>query len=115
MGMCNYGDIFQDKVGKILGDIEDFKMYIYDILFLSKDKFITHIDQIIIIFDRMIRYGMKTKAPKFILELKDNTYLGYIITGDGIKPDTKNHKGSCISTGIKIQLKKSNNWYCPVL
>ena len=104
--MCNYGDIFQDKVGKILGDIEDFKMYIYDILFLSKDKFITHIDQIIIIFDRMIRYGMKTKAPKFILELKDNTYLGYIITGDGIKPDTKNHKGSCISTGIKIQLKK---------
>ena len=36
MGMCDSGDIFQAKLDKLLGDIEDVKTYIYDILVLSK-------------------------------------------------------------------------------
>ena len=36
MGMCASGDIFQAKVDKLLGDIEDVKTYIYDILVLRK-------------------------------------------------------------------------------
>ena len=44
MGMCSFGDIFQAKVGELLGDIERFKIYIDDILVLSKDSFEYHID-----------------------------------------------------------------------
>ena len=36
MGMCASGDISQDKVDKLLGDIELFKTYINDIIVLSK-------------------------------------------------------------------------------
>ena len=43
MGMCTSVDIFQAKVYELLGNIEDFKMYIYNILVLSKDNFEKHI------------------------------------------------------------------------
>ena len=42
MGMCALGYIFQAKVDYILGDIEGVKMYIDDILVLSKDCFGKH-------------------------------------------------------------------------
>ena len=43
MGMCASGDIFQAKVYGIIGDIEDAKTYIDDILVLGKDCFGKHI------------------------------------------------------------------------
>ena len=43
MGMCASGDIFQDKVDKLLGEIKGLKTYIDDIIILSKDIFEKHI------------------------------------------------------------------------
>ena len=37
MGMCASGYIFQSKVDKLQGDIEGLKIYIDDIIVLSKD------------------------------------------------------------------------------
>ena len=37
MGMCALGDIFQPNIYGVLGDIEGVKMYIDDIIILSKD------------------------------------------------------------------------------
>ena len=37
MGMCASGDIFQDNVDDILGEIEGFITYIDDILVLGQD------------------------------------------------------------------------------
>ena len=67
MGMCASGDIFQAKVDMILGDIEVVKTHIGDILFLSKDSFENHIEQLIIIFGRPCAAGLKVNAPKCIL------------------------------------------------
>ena len=53
MGICAYGDIFQDKVDDLLGDIEGVKTYIDDILVLGKDRFENQIDQLMIIFVRL--------------------------------------------------------------
>ena len=38
MGTCTLGDIFQEKVDKLIGYIEGVKTYIDDILVLSKDN-----------------------------------------------------------------------------
>ena len=46
MGMCASVYIFQSKLDKLLSDIEGIKTYTYDILFLSKECFHKHIDQI---------------------------------------------------------------------
>ena len=37
MGMCASGDILQAKVDGLLGDIYGIKIFIYDILVLSKE------------------------------------------------------------------------------
>ena len=64
MGMCALGDIFQDKVDELLGDIDGVKTYIDNILVLSKDSFENHIDQLIIIFVRLCAAGLKFDVPK---------------------------------------------------
>ena len=64
MGMCASGDIFQDKVDKLLGDIEGVKTHINDILVLIKDFFRKHIEQLIMIFGRLRTAGLKFYAPK---------------------------------------------------
>ena len=46
MGMCALGYIFQAKLDKLLGDIKGTKKYKDDILFLSKESFSKHIEQL---------------------------------------------------------------------
>ena len=93
MGMYNLEDIFQDKVDKLLGDIEGVKTYIDDILVLSKDRFEKHIDQLRIIFGRLRASGLKINEPKCSFLLKEIPYLGYVVTREGIKPDPKKVQG----------------------
>ena len=89
IGMCAFGDIFQAKVGKLLGDIEGVKMYINDILVLSKDCFRKHIENLIRIFGRLRAAGLTDNALKCSFGLNVIPYLGYVITREGIKPDMK--------------------------
>ena len=87
------GDILQYKVDKILGDIKGVKTYIDDIIVLSKDCFITHIEQLRMMFLRLCATGLKINAPKYSSGLKEIPYLGYVITMEGIKHDLKKVKG----------------------
>ena len=41
----------------------------------------------------MCAVGLKVNAPKFSFGLKDITYLGYVITREGIKPDPNKVQG----------------------
>ena len=62
--MCESGDIFHDKVDKILSDIEGVKMHTNDILIISKEIFPKHIDYIRGIFARLIVAGLNLNAHK---------------------------------------------------
>ena len=93
MGVCASGDIFQAKVDEILGDIEGFKMYIDDVLVLKFYCFTNHIEQLRIIFGRLCASGLNANAPKCSFGLKEIPYLGYVIIGEGIKPDLKKVQG----------------------
>ena len=70
MGMCASGNIFQSKLDKIIGDIKGVKIYIDDILILSKYSFEKHIEHLIIIFGRLHAAGLKVNAPKYSFGLK---------------------------------------------
>ena len=94
MGICASGGIFQAKSDELLGDIEGFKTYINDILVLSKYRFENHIDQLIIIFDRLRAVGLKVNVPKCSFGLKKIPYLGYVITREGVKPNPKKVQGN---------------------
>ena len=91
--MCASGDIIKAKVDKLLGDIEGVKHYIYDIIVLSKDCFKNHIDQLRIIFGILRATVLKVNYPMCSFGLKEITYLGYVITREGIKPYQKKLQG----------------------
>ena len=91
--MCDFVYIFQAKVDKLLDGIDDFKMYINDILVLSKNWFMNHIEQLRIIFDILLVAGLKNNSRKCNFWLKEISYLGYVITkGGGIQPNPKKLK-----------------------
>ena len=87
------GDIFQAKVDKLLGDIKGVKTYIDYISFLSKESFYKHIEKLRKIFIILRAAGLKVNYPKCIFGLNDITYLGYVTTQEGIKPDPKKVEG----------------------
>ena len=64
MGMCASGDIFQDKVDKLIGDIKGFKAYINDIIVLRKDLLRKQIEQLRMILGRLRAAGLKVNTPK---------------------------------------------------
>ena len=96
MGLCVLSDKFQAKVNEILVDIKGIKMNINNVLVLYKRSFSQHIDQVSVIFFMLRITVLIVNAPKCSLGLHDITYLGYNITRDGTKPDTKIFKGSLI-------------------
>ena len=92
-GICDLGYIFQAKVNELLGDIKGVKTYADDILVLFKESLSKNIEQLMIIFGRLSAAGLKINVPKCSFVLKDITYLGYVITWDGIKTDPKKVQG----------------------
>ena len=66
MGMRSPGDISQAKLYEMLGDIEDVKTYINNILVLSKESFSNHTEKLRIIFGRLRAAGLNKNATKCI-------------------------------------------------
>ena len=93
MGMCASGNIFQDMLDRLLGDIEDVEIYINYILVLSKESFKNQIEHLRIIFVILRAAGLKVNAPKCSFGLNNIPYLGYVITRGGIKPDPNKLQG----------------------
>ena len=62
--LCNSGDIFQDRVYDLIGDVERIKTYIVDIVVLIKDIFYKHIENLQIVFSQLFNAGLKVDAPK---------------------------------------------------
>ena len=80
MGIYSSGGVFQAKVDELLGDINDVKTYIDDILILSNNLFRNNIEQLRMIFGSLHAEGLKVNAPKCSFGVKDNPYLIYVIT-----------------------------------
>ena len=87
MGMCASEDILQAKVDKLLGDIEEVKTYICDIIVLRNDYFEKHIGQLKMIYGRLPNVGLKFNDPNCSFFFKDIPYLGCVLTREGIKHD----------------------------
>jgi hypothetical protein len=63
MGMCCSGDVFQQaKVDQLLDNIKAAKIYINDILDISKGSFDDHLKQLDTCFARIQEAGLKVKG-----------------------------------------------------
>ena len=70
MVICAFGDILHVKVDELIVDIKGIKTYINDVLFLIKESFSNHIEQLSITFGRFRAVGLKIIAPKCSFGLK---------------------------------------------
>jgi len=46
MGLCNSPDIFQEKMGELMADLEFVRAYIDDLIILTKDSWDNHFNQL---------------------------------------------------------------------
>ena len=94
MGMCASRDILQAKLDELLGYIKGVKTHIHNIFVLIKNGFEKKIDHLSIIFSSLCFACLKVNAPKCSFGLNEVTYLCYVITRKGNKPDPRIFQGN---------------------
>jgi len=82
MGLCNSPDIFQEKMGELMADLEFVRAYTDDLIILTKDTWEHHLDQLKIVLQRLQNAGLKIHAKKSFFGRTELEYLGYWITRD---------------------------------
>ena len=91
MGIVTSPNIFQKAMNHILRDLDYVLVYLDDILILSnhEDLFQDHLEKVKEVFTQLYKMGMKVNLYK--TEFFQNTldYLGYMLTPNGIEPQTK--------------------------
>ena len=88
MGLCNSPDIFQEKMSELLDGLDSVRVYIDDILHVTKGTWEEHLTILDEVFNRLRAAGLKVNAKKSFLGAHDLEYLGYKITRTGIAPIT---------------------------
>ena len=86
MGLCNSPDIFQEKMSDLMTGLEFVRVYIDDLLVITKSTWEDHLLKLSKVFDRMSECGLKVNIKKSSFGQSQIEYLGYLITRNGVKP-----------------------------
>jgi len=62
MGLCNSPDIFQEKMGGLMADLEFVRAYINDLLVFSNSTWTDHLQKLEQVFIRLKSAGLKVNA-----------------------------------------------------
>jgi hypothetical protein len=89
MGFAGSADIFQAEMGKLMATLEYVKVYIDNLLVITKGSLDDHLDKLNQVFIRLCDAGLKINATKSIFCAQETEYLGNILTRGGIKPQPK--------------------------
>jgi len=89
-GLCNAPATFQRLMERCMGDLNlrDCLIYLDDIIIYSQD-IDTHLDRLDAVFKRLADFNLKVKPSKCEFFMKETTYLGHVVSEDGIKADPK--------------------------
>ena len=60
--------------------------YIDDLLVITDRTFDDHLQKVEVVINKLRKANVRCNAPKYIFGLHKITYLGYILSQDGIKP-----------------------------
>ena len=89
MGICNSPDIFQEQMSELMAGLEFVRVYIDDILCVTKDDFHDHLRKLEEVFMRISDANLRINAKKSFFAKPEVTYLGFKINRQGIMPLTK--------------------------
>lgn len=87
-GLCNAPATFQRLMQRCLGGQvnESLLIYLDDVIVFSPD-FDTHLQHLELVFRKLAAHGLKLQPPKCKLFQRKVTYLGHVISKDGISTD----------------------------
>ena len=85
-GLKSAGEMYQRSVPNMVQDIEDCEAIVDDILIWGKD-IAEHDKRLKQVLDRIRGYGMKLNRSKCEFRKNSISYVGHVLTGQGVKPD----------------------------
>jgi transposase InsO family protein len=89
MGLSVSPDIYQEKMASLFEDMAEVKVYIDDILIITKGSFHDHLSRLEEVFRRLLRARLQLNVMKCSFCALETEYLGFVLTPKGIKPMTK--------------------------
>jgi hypothetical protein len=88
MGIAGSPDIFQGKMSEQMKSLEFVRAYLDDLLCISKLSLEDHLEKLEEVLRRLHDAGLKVNASKSTFCAHEIEYLGYVLTRDGIKPQS---------------------------
>ena len=94
MVLCNSPDIFQEKMSELLTGLDTVRVYIDDILHVTKGSFDDHLEGLDKVLERLTSVGLKMNFNKSNFATGSLNYLGYHISREGITPISKENRSN---------------------
>ncbi len=88
MGIAGSPDIFHGKMSELMESFEYVRSYLDDLLYISKLILEDHFEKLEDVLRRLHDAGLKINAAKLALCTLETEYPGYVLTRDGIKPQS---------------------------
>jgi hypothetical protein len=88
MGIAGSPDIFQSKMSEPMESLEYVQAYLDDLFYISRSSLEDHLKKLEEVLRRLCNSGLKVNAEKSTFCALEIEYLGYILTRDGIKPQS---------------------------
>jgi hypothetical protein len=88
MGIAGSPDIFQSKMSELMEDLEYVWAYLDDLFSISRSSLEDHLQKLEEVLKHLHDAGLKVNADKSTFCALEIEYLGYILTRDGIKPQS---------------------------
>ena len=88
MGIVGSPDIFQAKMMELMESLEHVRAYIYDLICILRNSLEDHLEKLDEVLRQLHDEGLKVNADKLTFYALEIKYLGYVLTKDGIKPQS---------------------------
>jgi hypothetical protein len=88
MGIAGSPDIFQSKMLELMESLEYVRAYLDDLLCISRSSLEDHLKKLEEVLRHLRHAGLKVNAEKSTFCTLEIEYRGYILTRDGIKPQS---------------------------
>jgi hypothetical protein len=88
MGISGSPDIFQSKMLELMEDLEYVQAYLDDLLCISRSSLDDNLKKLEEVLRRLLNAGVKVNMEKLTFCALVIEYLGYVLTRDGIKPQS---------------------------
>ncbi len=88
MGIAGSPDISQEKMSELMESLEVVRAYLDDLLSISELSLEDHLDKLEVVLRQLCNSGLKVNAAKLTFYALEIEYLGYVLTRDGIRPQS---------------------------